>query len=252
MRTHDANLYAEGDYKYYAQYQPVRSYFGDGAYYDKESTYDELEERGMFGHDFLLLKAWVFYDTEVFQKDSLVPFVNVATNNLYEPNRSRLPVSFFLAVSNAFTRTSGWCWVVLCLLLILSGSKRAALFPWASLGIIAGSIGYLLLVNRLVYHVESGIWLYAVVLAIPFLDVSSLENKYSLLKWGKWLWIGFIFVSLFFAEIGISNQFCLKKYSLLIDIKKWLNLGILLTSLLDRVLLIMCFLGGIGTFIYLQ
>lgn len=211
MRTHDANLYAEGDYRYYAQYQPVRSFFADGAYYDKESTYDELEERGMFGHDFLLLKQWMFYDTDVLQKDSLIPFVKVATNNLYEPNRSRLPVSFFLAVSNAFTRTSGWCWVVLCLLLILSGSKRAALFPWVSLGIIAVSIGYLLLVNRLVYHVESGIWLYAVVLAIPFLDVSSLNHKLLFLKWAKVLWLSFIFISVIFAVIGISNQSRLKK-----------------------------------------
>ncbi len=211
LHYYDRSLYTEGEYKQYADYQPVRAIFSDGAYYDRESTFDELEERGKFGHDFNLLKSWMFYDTDVFCKDSLTSFVDVVSNNLYEPNLIRLPVAICCAVSKTLTRTSGWCWVLLCFLLILSGSKRAAFFPWASLGIIAGSIGYLLLVNRLVYHVESGIWLYAIVLAIPFLDVSSLNNKLSCLKLDKLLWVSFILVSVFFATIGITNQSSLKE-----------------------------------------
>lgn len=217
VRTYDKSLYAKGDYKYYAEYQPVRAFFGDGAFYDRESAYDELEERGMFGYDFLLLRSWMFYDTEVFQKDSLTPFIKVATNNLYEPNRKRLPVSFFLAVSNAFTRTSGWCWVVLCLSLILSGGKKRVLYPWASFSVIAVSIGYLLLVNRLVYHVESGIWLYAIVLAIPFLDMLSINNKLTFLKWEQTLLFSVVFISVVFTVIGISNQSNLKKDVSLIE-----------------------------------
>jgi hypothetical protein len=34
IKKYDESLYSQGDYKYYAEYQPVRSFFGDGAYYD--------------------------------------------------------------------------------------------------------------------------------------------------------------------------------------------------------------------------
>jgi hypothetical protein len=127
-----------------------------------------------------------------------------------------MPMAFFLAVSNALTRTSGWCWAVFCFILMFSRSKKSAFFPWMSLGIIALSIGYLLLVNRLVYHVESGIWLYAIVLAIPFLD-GAVFNKVSLFsKMYKILWVGFIIGTIAFEAIGISNQAYLKKEMTLI------------------------------------
>ena len=217
LREYDRNLYVDDGYKYYAQYQPIRSFFADGGYYDRESTYDELEEREMFGHDFLLLKSWVFYDTEVLQRDSLIPFMNVAKNNLYELNFARMPVEFLLAVSNALTRTNGLCWVILCLLLILSGTNKAALYPWASFGVIAISVGYLLLVNRLVYHVESGIWLYANVLAIPFFEKDGFRGCFLLKKWDKLLCFAFVLISLFFLTIGIANQPNLKKEVSLIE-----------------------------------
>ena len=66
VREYDRSLYSCGEYKYYAEYQPMRAFFGDGAFYDKESTFDELEERDMFGMDFYMLKSWMFYDADVF------------------------------------------------------------------------------------------------------------------------------------------------------------------------------------------
>lgn len=210
LRAHDRNLFSEGDYRYYAAYQPIRAYFGDGAFYDRESTYDELEERGMSGHDFYSLKAWMFYDTDVFQIDSLKSIWNVSQNNLYKPNFRRLPVAFFLAVSKAFTRTSGWCWALFCFLLILSKSKKTALYPWVSLGIIMISVSYLLLVNRLVYRVESGIWLYAIVMAIPLLNGTFIENTISS-KLHKVLGCCVVILVFAFMIIGISNQDFLKQ-----------------------------------------
>ena len=210
LRAHDRNLFSEGDYKYYAAYQPIRAYFGDGAFYDRESTYDELQERGMIGSDFNYLKAWMFYDTDVFYKDSLEPIRAIAQNNLYTPNYRRLPVSFFLAVSKALTRTNGWCWAIFCLLLIISKSKNAALYPWVSLGVVAISIGYLLLVNRLVYHVESGIWLYAIVSAIPFWDGKIFCEKPIFPKWNKILAYCLGLFTVVFTVIGISDQAYLK------------------------------------------
>ena len=208
LHSYDKTLYEEGDYKYYAEYQPIRAYFGDGAFYDREATYDELEERGFSGPDFNLLKSWMFYDTEVFHKDSLLPIKDVAQNNLYEPNLKRLPIAFFLAVSNALTRGNGWCWATLCFLLLLAKTKRGAIYPWFSLGIVALSIGYLLLVNRLAYHVVSGIWLYAIVLSIPFQDSVIFNKEQISLKW-KVVMLGGILLAAFalgFNEVSTQQR----------------------------------------------
>ena len=212
IKEYNRSIFVDGKYKYYADYQPVRSFFGDGAFYDKESTYDELEERGMSGLDFNMLKAWVFYDTDVFQLDSLKPIINVAQNNLYKPNPARMVLTFFLSISNALMRCSGWCWVVMGFLLMLSPSRRACLYLWGSIGLIAICIGYLLLVNRLVYHVESGIWLYAIVSAIPFLQKEIFTRNTSFIK-NEYLFLsGAILLAVVFSYIGISNQGSLKKH----------------------------------------
>lgn len=217
VKQYDHSLYSEGAYKYYADYQPVRAYFGDGAFYDKESTYDELEERKMSGADFYLLKGWVYYDTKVFQIDSLKSIKNVAQNNLYKPNPKRMVLAFFLSVSNSLMRCSGWCWVLLCVFLMLSRSRKAFLYPWVSLGFIAVCIGYLLLVNRLVYHVESGVWLYAITSSIPFMSKEMVSFPRKLLKKEKFFLIGIVSLALAFSCIGISSQATLKKNFRLIE-----------------------------------
>lgn len=219
IQKFDRSLYSDGEYKYYADYQPIRAYFGDGAFYDKESTYDELEERGMSGLDFYLLKAWVFYDTDVFKIDSLKPIKDIAQNNLYKPNPQRMLVAFCLALSNAFIRGGGWCWALFCVLLMLSSSKKANFYPWMSLGLVAVCIGYLLLVNRLVYHVESGIWLYAVASAIPFMQGNVFKETFFAQK-EKLLLVCVSLLVAFFAYIGVSNQAVLKTTLSLIETPK--------------------------------
>ena len=211
LHSFDKALYSNGDYKYYADYQPVRAYFGDGAYYDRESTYDELQERSMSGADFRLLKNWMFYDTEAFAKDSLLPIIDVANNNLYTPNPKRMPVAFFMAVSRELTRSVGWCWAIFCIFLLLAKSRLSNLYPWVSLGIIACSIGYLLLVNRLAYHVESGIWLYAITCGIFFMPEDILDSNRFMAKWNKIVPMLLLALAAFFAYFGIAEQNSIKK-----------------------------------------
>lgn len=211
LHAYDKSLYTGDDYKLYAEYQPVRAYFGDGAYYDRESTYDELQERGMQGADFRLLKSWMFYDKDVFSIDSLRPIMDVANNNLYSPNPARMPVAFFMAVSRELTRSIGWCWGIFCIFLLLAKSKLSNLYPWVSLGIIAISIGYLLLANRLAYHVESGIWLYAVTCSIFFMPKEVLISNSIMVKWNKVIPILLFALAAFFAYFGIVEQDSLKK-----------------------------------------
>lgn len=208
LRVYDRSLYAEGEYKYYADYQPIRAYFGDGAFYDIESAYDELEERGMLGIDFNMLSDWMFYDTKVFQIDSLKPIQKIVQNNLYKPNQKRMPVAVLAAISNAFTRGGGWCWALFCALLVYSSSRKANIYPWISFGLITVCIGYLLLLNRLAYHVESGVWLYAVVSAIPFVQKNALSKS---LKNEKIILCGGVLLSILFTFAGISNQTFLNK-----------------------------------------
>ena len=78
VNAFDGNLYKDPEYKYYKEYQYKRSFFGDGAHYDKEAISDELEERGMVPLDFQLLRAWNFYDTQVFSADSLDAIIKIA------------------------------------------------------------------------------------------------------------------------------------------------------------------------------
>ena len=217
FHKYDSTLYTDEGYKYYAAYQGPRSFFADGAHYDSEATFDELQERGKSGRDFRLLRSWVFYDTEVFTRDSLLPIIEVATNNRYSPNPKRMPIAFFMAVSRQLTRNLGWCWVIFCIFLLLSKSRLSNLYPWLSLGIIAISTGYLLLLNRLAYHVESGIWLYATVCCIAFMSSDILWPNTLENKWKRALPFVILGIASYFAYFGIAEQETLKKKWLLIE-----------------------------------
>lgn len=170
VNTFDENLYKNPEYKYYKEYQYKRAFFGDGAHYDKEAVSDELEERGLTPLDFQLLCAWNFYDTQVFSKDSLDTIIKIANRNVYDENKQRLPAAVAMGISNAFTRNMAWCWFFVCVLILLFAVKKSRMYPWGSLALVVASYIYLLQLNRLVSHVEMGIWLYAAVMGIPLLQ----------------------------------------------------------------------------------
>lgn len=217
LHYYDRSLYTEREYKQYAAYQPVRAYFGDGAFYDSESTFDELEERGLSGKDLYTLQSWTFYDTDVFAIDSLKPIVKISQNNLYSPNPARMPVTFLMSVSSALMRSSGWCWAIFCLFLILTLSRKANLYPWVSLTFVAISIGYLLLVNRLVYHVESGIWLYAIVCSIAFMSQDEFSKNLAVKKWNRVIPVILVLISAYFAYFTMVEQIYVKDKKNLIE-----------------------------------
>ena len=191
-----------GEYAYYLAYQGPRSLLGDGAFYDDESTYDELEERGLHGQDFQILQRWVFYDTEAFSLDSLKPVMNVINRNGYDLNKIKMPFALFYAVSNSFLHPNAWCWVVLCLLLFFSAPGKAGWYAWGSLALITLCLAYLLIQNRVLFHVETGIWLYAVVCAIPFEHVLGKEFGSG----GRKLFYLFCIMSLLSFTFAILTQ----------------------------------------------
>lgn len=167
LQNFNNNLFQNEEYSYYREYQWSRAVFGDGANYDIDATYDELEERGMQGQDFWGLRSWIFYDTKVLSLDSLKPFVDVTRRNRFEVNYARMPLALFLVVAKSFFKPNAWCWIVLCFMFFFFIPKRANWYTWGSFALLCLCMGYLLYVNRVVYHVESGIWLYAIVCAIP-------------------------------------------------------------------------------------
>lgn len=180
LQSFNNELFEDTDYGRFRESQWLRSTFGDGGNYDDDAVYDELEERQMEGRDFWHLKGWVFYDTKVFSMDSLRPFENVVKRNRYQPNYMRMPGALFLTVANSFFTTNAWCWALFCFVLFYFAPKRASFYTWGSLGLICLCLGYLLLLNRVVSHVESGIWLYAVVCAVPFMQPTDFEKSLRL------------------------------------------------------------------------
>lgn len=173
LQTFNNNLFKNNEYTYYRDYQWSRAMFGDGAYYDDDSVIDELDEQQMQSRDYRYLRNWIFYDTEVFSLDSLKSFVNVVNRNRYEVNPVKMPAALFLVLANSFFKTNAWCWIALCFVLFFFVPKRANWYVWCSLALICLCLGYLLYVNRVVSHVESGIWLYAVVSAIPMMKLKD-------------------------------------------------------------------------------
>lgn len=170
----NASLYKTDGYDYYAAYQGPRAFFGDGGFYDSEAAYDELKERGLCGADLRVLRAWYFYDKEAFSLDSLQRKIEVVSRSNYDINYAKLPMAALLVVSRAFLGTNAWCWMALCLALVLRGLSFRKYLPWASLGLVMLSYTYMLIVNRIAGHVELGVWIYAIVFVLPFVDECGL------------------------------------------------------------------------------
>lgn len=170
LQSFNKSLFVQEGFSYYLDYQTPRAILGDGAYYDSQNVYDELEERGMSGRDFELLERWVFYDKSAFSLDSIRPIVDIALRNKYDLNYAKLPVALFLAVAKSFFCTYAWCWAVLCLLFFYLSPAKACKYTWGVLALICVCLSFLLLQNRVVHYVETGIWLYAIICAVPLMD----------------------------------------------------------------------------------
>jgi len=176
----DKSEYQDPDYKYYAAYQGPRAVFGDGAYYDSDAVFDELEEQGKIGYDYRALASWVYYDTEVFSLDSLMPIIDVVKRNLYQPNYVKMPMAILFAMSKSVTRPILWAWALFGLALVLFAKNKLKYLPWITVCFMCIAFGYLLWVNRLAAHVESGIWLYSITFMVPWLDNFEVSKEKSL------------------------------------------------------------------------
>ena len=201
LKAFDASLFKNNEYEYYAAYQPVRAYFGDGAFYDSDAFSDELDERGIGSRDLRYLKAWYFYDNNVFSLDSMNALIKIAQRSVYEPNYLKMPFFVARSISDSLMKGSVWCWLLLCLAIIYFCNKKYWWVPWVSLAIIAVCYTYLALVNRVISHVEAGIWGYAVIFALFYAYKSNLAES----KQTK----GLIKIFMLIGIIGLANNITL-------------------------------------------
>lgn len=167
LKHFDRQLYNNESYHAYNIFQEPRVILGDHGNYNKNAVYEDLEEVGKSGKDFHMLTSWTFYDTEVFHVDSLKEITNFIEPYRFKNEHALIPQSLLSALQHSLTAPLFWAWFVFCLIIFRTNPKKS-IYLWSSLFIVFGLMTYLLFMGRLVYRVESGFWLYAACLAVPF------------------------------------------------------------------------------------
>lgn len=177
LKEFNAAHFKSDGYDYYAAYQGVRSYFGDGAFFDADAFSAELDERGIGSRNYRYLHSWYFYDNNVYHLDSLRNLISIAERYRYEPNYVKMPVAILKAIADSLLSGSTWCWALVCLALIFFSNQKNWWVPWFSFALIGIPYTYLLLVNRVVGHVTSGIWIFVVLFVLFFVRKEDILEK---------------------------------------------------------------------------
>ena len=169
LDVYDKGHYTSLDYKKYMDFQNPRSIIGDNTNYDSEKVLDELEEQNFYAADFSLLKNWFFYDTEVFSLPTM-QFVS-STINKYTPTFQQYEFLYKALnwIDCSICHPGLWMFFFISLLIHFT-KKGTVSYPWLAFLIFLSLMSYLLYLHRFVYRVESGMWMYASVLAIPFIE----------------------------------------------------------------------------------
>ena len=166
MHYFDASLYKNAEYAPYVNIQGPRAALGDGSDYNQNAVFEDVEEMGKSGKDYHMLTEWTFYDTETFAADSMRTIVDVIGRYRDRNERGDIPQLLLGALGHSLRSPLFLTWFIFCLL-IWATNRKKFLYLWGSLGVVLYLMTMLLAMNRLVYRVESGFWLYAAVLAVP-------------------------------------------------------------------------------------
>ena len=169
LKNYDLSLYKNNEYEYYAAYQKARAYFGDGGFFDARAFSDELDEKGIGSRNYRYLRAWYFYDDNVFSLDSMNALIQIANRYVYKPNFLKMPFAVVRTISNGLG-SRVWLWALLGFSLIYFSNKKCWWVPWISFVLVCLPYAYLLMVNRVLDHVEAGIWAYAIIFVLFFID----------------------------------------------------------------------------------
>ena len=175
----DYSLYRQSDYKKYIDFQGPRSLLGDGLNYNRQAVDEDLDEMERSGKDYVILTDWTFYDSYVFAPESIKVVTDVINRYFYQNSIQSAPVIVLKALQKSVQRPIFMAWLLLCFSLFYFNPQKK-IWPWISLLMVTVLIAYLLNLQRFVYRVESGLWLYAAVLTIPLLkEKMNVSKKFS-------------------------------------------------------------------------
>ena len=160
--------YSTPEYQKYIEFQPYRVMLGDKDNYDKGAVYDEIEEMGLNSEDYTILQNWIFYDTETFVVDSLKRITDKILKYSNSLNLLAMPYQALYRFENSVVHPCCWAFCLISLVLLYLG-RKSFFYVGGALGLMFTMTAYLVYLSRLVYRVESGLWLYATILAIPLL-----------------------------------------------------------------------------------
>ena len=164
----DRRQYLSPDYKKYMEFQGPRSLLGDGQFYNQQAVDEDLDEIAYSGKKMAMLTNWLFYDTEVFAPESIRVITDLINKYQDEVSMRSQPMAVLGTLPNSAKSPIFLVWLLLGLALFIFNPPKSS-WTWMSLLIVAAMMAYLLYLQRLVYRVETGLWLYAGVLTIPFL-----------------------------------------------------------------------------------
>ena len=166
IHSWDQDIYKVPEYHDYVKFQRPRVIFGDKYNYNQNAVYEDAEELGLSGKDFQMLTEWVMYDAEAFSVDSLTKYSNLIPPYRSKNKPSLIPSNLMTALAHSLQSPLFWIWFAFCTIVYCT-QRSKFLYLWSSLFLILALMAHLLAIDRLVYRVESGFWLYAAILAIP-------------------------------------------------------------------------------------
>lgn len=176
----NSSLYQTPDYKKYMDFQAPRALLVDGSNYDKGAIYEDLEELGYSGQDFALLLEWIFYDKKVFSTEKINVVTNVISRHFFPCIFQSIPQKLLNALVTSTGNPIFFAWLLFSIVLIMSNRKKN-FWVWISLMLVLSMVAYLINLNRFVYRVETGLWLYAAILTIPLLkERYFIPQKFSI------------------------------------------------------------------------
>ena len=177
--------YTSPEYKKYMDFQGPRAVLGDGRTYDDQAVYEDLEELGYSGKDFAMLKNWKFYDNEVFSPTNISIIIQTIQRHYFKPSLWDLPMEILGKLQECVKNPPVWFWIFVSLLIMIANGKRSFVV-WGLWGMIVCYIGYFILIGRFVYRVETGVWLYAIAVSLPFIrPLKFVKPRLSQRMW-KW------------------------------------------------------------------
>lgn len=176
LKNFDELHYKTPEYQQYMEYNGIRALFVDSRNFDDRAVYEDLEEMGLSGRDYNILKNWVLYDKRVYSIDSLRILNQTLRKHKNEIDWRKIPSQQLRALTRISNSPVMWIWFALCALILFSNRGRS-LYPILSLSVILALSYYMILLNRTTYHVVNGFWVYATVLGILYIGRMPKINK---------------------------------------------------------------------------